>query len=41
MAYLSNAAQARQAASAEFQTGIAQAIYDTVLRFRSHLEAQP
>jgi len=40
MAYLSNAGQAKQAASAEFQTNIAQAIYETVVRFRTHLEAQ-
>jgi N-acetylmuramoyl-L-alanine amidase len=38
MAYLTNAQQAQQAASPEFQTAIAQAIYETVVRFRAHLE---
>jgi len=38
MAYLTNAQQARQAASAEFQTAVAQALYETVQRFRAHLE---
>lgn len=38
MAYLTNAQQAQQAASAEFQTAVAQALYETVLRFRAHLE---
>ena len=39
MAYLTNTAQARQAASPDFQTAVAQAIYETVTRFRAHLEA--
>ena len=38
--YLTNAAQEKQAASPEFQTAVSQAIYETVLRFRAHLEAQ-
>jgi len=38
IAYLTNAQQARQLASPEFQTTVAQAIYQTVLRFRTHLE---
>jgi N-acetylmuramoyl-L-alanine amidase len=41
MAYLTNAGQAKQAASPEFQTAVAQAVYEAVLRFRSHLEATP
>jgi N-acetylmuramoyl-L-alanine amidase len=41
MAYLSNESQAMQDASPEFQTDIAQVIYETVLRFRSYLEALP
>ena len=40
MAYLTNPAQAGRAASAEFQTAVTQALYETVLRFRTHLEAQ-
>lgn len=39
MAYLTNAEQAQRAASADFQTAVAQAIYETVLRFRTQLEA--
>jgi N-acetylmuramoyl-L-alanine amidase len=39
MAYLTNQAQEKQAASPDFQTSITQAIYETVLRFRAHLEA--
>jgi N-acetylmuramoyl-L-alanine amidase len=41
MAYLTNAQQAQQAASAEFQTAVAQALYEMVLRFRAHLEGAP
>jgi N-acetylmuramoyl-L-alanine amidase len=41
MAYLSNPAQEKQAASADYQTAITQAIYETVLRFRAHLESEP
>jgi N-acetylmuramoyl-L-alanine amidase len=41
VAYLTNGGQAKQAASAEFQTAVAQAIYETITRFRSHLEATP
>jgi N-acetylmuramoyl-L-alanine amidase len=40
MAYLTNPAQEKQARSTEFHMSIAQAIYEAVLRFRSHLEAQ-
>jgi N-acetylmuramoyl-L-alanine amidase len=40
IAYLTNPAQEKQAASAEYQVAIAQAIYETVLRFRAHLEAE-
>jgi N-acetylmuramoyl-L-alanine amidase len=39
MAYLTNAQQAQQAASPEFQTAVAQAIYDTVVRVGAHLGA--
>lgn len=38
MAYLTNPAQAERAASVEFQTAVSQAVYETVLRFRAHLE---
>jgi N-acetylmuramoyl-L-alanine amidase len=41
MAYLSNPAQEKQASSADYQVSIAQAIYETVLRFRDHLESEP
>lgn len=41
MAYLSNEAQAKRAVSAEFQTGVAQSVYEAVLRFRAQLEAAP
>jgi N-acetylmuramoyl-L-alanine amidase len=41
MAYLSNEAQAKRAVSAEFQTAVAQSIYEAVLRFRARLEAAP
>lgn len=40
MAYLTNAAQERQARSDAYQTSLAQAIYNAVLRFRSYLEEQ-
>lgn len=40
MAYLTNAGQAGRAASADFQTAVTQALYETVLRFRAHLEAR-
>jgi N-acetylmuramoyl-L-alanine amidase len=40
MAYLTNAAQAQRAGSAEFQTAVSEAVYETVLRFRAHLEGQ-
>jgi N-acetylmuramoyl-L-alanine amidase len=40
MAYLTNAAQAGRAASADFQAAVTQALYETVLRFRAHLEAR-
>lgn len=38
MAYLTNASDARRAASAEFQTAVSQAVFETVVRFRTHLE---
>ncbi len=38
MGYLTNAQQAQRGASAEFQTAVAQALFETVLRFRAHLE---
>ena len=38
--YLTNPAQEKQVASAEYQLSITQAIYDTVLRFRGYLEAE-
>jgi N-acetylmuramoyl-L-alanine amidase len=38
MAYLTNADQAKQAASGDFQTSVTQAIYDGILRFRDYLE---
>jgi N-acetylmuramoyl-L-alanine amidase len=41
MAYLSNPAQEKQAASADYQVSIAQAIYATVVRFRPYLESLP
>jgi N-acetylmuramoyl-L-alanine amidase len=40
IAYLTNPQQAQQAASAEFQTAVAQALYETVQRFRAHLEGE-
>jgi N-acetylmuramoyl-L-alanine amidase len=39
MAYLTNAGQAKQAASVEFQTAVAQAVYEAVLRYRAGIEA--
>ena len=41
IAYLTNAEQERGVQSADFQTGIAQAMYDAVVRFRTYLEAAP
>lgn len=41
MAYLTNADQERLAQSEAFQTSLAQAMYDAVLRFRSYLEDAP
>jgi N-acetylmuramoyl-L-alanine amidase len=40
LAYLTNPAQEKQAASGEYQLAIAQAIYETVLRFRAYLEEE-
>lgn len=40
LAYLTNPDQAERAASVEFQSSIAQALYDAVLRFRDYLEAR-
>ncbi len=40
MTYLTNAGQAQRAASPEFQTAVAQAVYETVLRFRAYLEGR-
>ncbi|MBI2187247.1 MAG: N-acetylmuramoyl-L-alanine amidase [Acidobacteria bacterium] len=40
MAYLTNPADERRAQSDDFQAGVAQGIYNAVLRFRSYLEAQ-
>jgi N-acetylmuramoyl-L-alanine amidase len=39
MAYLTNPAQEKRASSSDYQVSISQAIYETVLRFRAHLEA--
>ena len=39
IAYLTNAEQERNAQSAEFQGGVATAIFDAIVRFRSYLEA--
>ena len=41
IAYLTNAEQEQAVQSADFQAGIAQAIYDAVVRFRTYLEAAP
>ncbi|MGH9350432.1 MAG: N-acetylmuramoyl-L-alanine amidase [Vicinamibacterales bacterium] len=38
MTYLTNPAHAERARSVEFQTAVSQAVYETVLRFRAHLE---
>jgi N-acetylmuramoyl-L-alanine amidase len=38
MAYLTSGEQAERPATPEFQTAVTQAIYETVLRFRAHLE---
>lgn len=40
MAYLTNAAEERRAQAEEFQSAVAQGIYNAVVRFRSYLEAQ-
>ena len=40
-AYLTNAEQERGIQSADFQTAIAQSMYDAVVRFRTYLEAAP
>jgi N-acetylmuramoyl-L-alanine amidase len=39
IAYLTNAEQERTVQSADFQGGVAQAIFDAIVRFRSYLEA--
>jgi N-acetylmuramoyl-L-alanine amidase len=39
--YLSSPTQEKQVASAEYQISVTQAIYETILRFRAHLEEQP
>jgi N-acetylmuramoyl-L-alanine amidase len=39
LAYLTNPSQAKAAATDDFQNGVAQAIYDAVVRFRAHLES--
>ena len=41
IAYLTNAAQEQAVQSADFQTGIAQSMYDAVVRFRAYLEVSP
>jgi N-acetylmuramoyl-L-alanine amidase len=41
MAYLTNPAQEKQATSSEYQVSIAQAVYETVVRFRAQLESAP
>lgn len=40
MAYLTNAEQEQRAQSEEFQTAVAQGVYNAVLRFRAYLEAE-
>jgi N-acetylmuramoyl-L-alanine amidase len=40
MGYLTNAAQVTRLAAGDFQTAVTQAIYEAVLRFRSHLEGK-
>ena len=39
IAYLTNAEQEQAVQSAEFQGGLAQAIFDAIVRFRTYLEA--
>jgi N-acetylmuramoyl-L-alanine amidase len=41
IAYLTDAEQEQAVQSADFQAGIAQAIYDAIVRFRTYLEAAP
>ncbi len=41
VAYLTNPQQEEQVQSGDFQTTVAQALYDAVIRFRSYLEAPP
>jgi N-acetylmuramoyl-L-alanine amidase len=41
IAYLTNAEQEQGVQSTDFQTGIAQSMYDAVVRFRTYLEASP
>ena len=41
IAYLTNAQQEQAVQSAEFQGGVAQAIFDAIVRFRAFLEAPP
>jgi N-acetylmuramoyl-L-alanine amidase len=41
IAYLTNAEQERGIQSTDFQTAIAQSMYDAVVRFRTYLEAAP
>lgn len=40
LAYLTNAEQEQRVQSAEFQGGVAQAVFDAVVRFRGYLEAE-
>jgi N-acetylmuramoyl-L-alanine amidase len=41
IAYLTDAGQEQGVQSADFQAGIAQAIYDAIVRFKTYLEAAP
>ena len=41
IAYLTSPKQEQQAQSGDYQTTVAQALYDAILRFRSYLEAPP
>jgi N-acetylmuramoyl-L-alanine amidase len=41
IAYLTDAEQEQAVQSADFQAGIAQAIYDAIVRFRTYLDASP
>jgi N-acetylmuramoyl-L-alanine amidase len=41
IAYLTDLEQEQAVQSADFQAGIAQAIYDAIVRFRTYLEASP